>query len=64
MLMIGVTAYELPTRGGEMTASQIEDQNEQQQQQPANHSFNNAEIARCLTPSSIEHGGTKTFSNM
>ena len=26
------------------------DQNEQQQQQPANHSSSNAEIARCLTP--------------
>ena len=26
-----------------------EDQNEQQQQQPANHSSDNAEIARCLT---------------
>ena len=32
-----------------MAASQIEDQNEQQQQQPANHSSDNAEIARCLT---------------
>ena len=27
-----------------------EDQNEQQQQQPANHSYDNAEIARCFTP--------------
>ena len=27
-----------------------EDENEQQQQQPANHSSDNAEIARCLTP--------------
>ena len=27
-----------------------EDQNKQQQQQPANHSSDNAEIARCLTP--------------
>ena len=27
-----------------------EDQNEQQQQQPANHSPDNAEIVRCLTP--------------
>ena len=27
-----------------------EDQNGQQQQQPANHSSDNAEIARCLTP--------------
>ena len=32
-----------------MAESQIEDQNEQQQQQPANHSSDNAEIARCLT---------------
>ena len=29
-----------------------EGQNEQQQQQPANHSSDNAELARCLTPSS------------
>ena len=35
--------------------SQIEDQNEQQQQQPANHSSDNAEIARCLTP--LSHPG-------
>ena len=34
--MIGVKAYELPTRGGEMAASQIGGQNQQQQQQPAN----------------------------
>ena len=29
---------------------QDEDQNEQQQQQSMNHSSDNAEIARCLTP--------------
>ena len=35
--------------GGEMAASQIEDQNEQQQKQPAYHSSDNAEIARSPT---------------
>ena len=32
-----------------------EDQNEQQQQKPANHSSDNAEIAHCLTP--FSHSG-------
>ena len=33
-----------------------EDQNEQQQQQPANHSLDNSEITRCLTPFSHPDG--------
>ena len=32
-----------------------EDQNKQQQQQPVDHSSDNAEIARCLTP--FSHSG-------
>ena len=35
--------------GGEMGGQPDEGQNEQQQQQPANHSPDNAEIARYLT---------------
>ena len=35
------------------------DQNEQQQQQPGNHSSDNAEIARCLTP--FSHHGENTL---
>ena len=33
-----------------LQTSKAVDQNEQQQQQPANYSSDNAEIARCLTP--------------
>ena len=40
----------LPMACGQIAASQIRIKNEQQQQQPANHISDNAEIARCLTP--------------
>ena len=38
-------------------------QNEQQQQQPANHSSDNAEIAYCLTPFSHHDFDNRTDRN-
>ena len=48
--------------GGENGGQPDESENEQQQQQPANHSFDNTEMARCLTP--FSHPGTEQFKAM